>query len=36
MGGFAAAEEYLAQNPADMKNAVIELNLTLKYSLEAR
>ncbi len=33
---LAAAERYLNQNPADVKNAVMELNLSLKYSLEAR
>jgi len=36
MQHLTAAEKYLAQNPADMKNAVIELNQSLKYSLEAR
>jgi endo-1,4-beta-xylanase len=33
---LAAAEQYLNQNPADMRNAVTELNLSLKYSVEAR
>ena len=33
---LAAAEAYLQQNPADIKNAVSELNLSLKYSLAAR
>lgn len=33
---LAVAEGYLKQNPADIKNAVSELNLSLKYSLLAR
>jgi GH35 family endo-1,4-beta-xylanase len=33
---LAVAEGYLKQNPADMKNAVGELNLSLQYSLVAR
>jgi endo-1,4-beta-xylanase len=32
---LAVAEGYLKQNPADMKNAVSELNLSLQYSLAA-
>lgn len=35
-GHLAAAKNYLSQNPSDMKNAVGELNLSLKYSLEGR
>lgn len=33
---LAAAERYMNEKPADMKNAVRQLNLSLKYSLEAR
>jgi len=33
---LAAADKYLKQNPADIKNAVKELDLSLKYSLWAR